>query len=93
MSKHQQYDRSDLARIVATVMDVRGLEPNFSIKVHEQLDAINLKAEDLDPLIQDLTNLLWCSLDNDDSKDLDQLTVCSDAGNGNHKNFMQIGQM
>ena len=93
MSKHQQYDKSDLARIAATVMEERGLEPNFSKEVHEQLDAINLPAENSDSLIQDLTNLLWCSLDNDDSKDLDQLTVCSDAGNGNHKIYIAIADV
>jgi exoribonuclease-2 len=93
MSKHQQYERSDLARIAATVMEERGLEPNFSKEVHEQLDAINLPAEDSDSLIQNLTNLLWCSLDNDDSKDLDQLTVSSDLGNGSHKIYIAIADV
>jgi len=93
MSKHQQYKRSDLARIAAIVMEEKGLEPNFSKEVHEQLDAINLPAEDHDPLIQDLTHLLWCSLDNDDSKDLDQLTVSSDLGNGSHKIYIAIADV
>ena len=32
--------------------------------------------------IQDQTDLLWCSIDNDDSKDLDQLTVCKPLKDG-----------
>lgn len=93
MSKHHQYDRSDLARIAAIVMAEKGLEPNFSKEVHEQLDVIHSPAENSDPLIQDLTDLLWCSLDNDDSRDLDQLTLCSNAGNGNYKIYIAIADV
>lgn len=32
--------------------------------------------------IRDLTHLLWCSIDNDDLRDLDQLTVCEVLDNG-----------
>jgi exoribonuclease II len=93
MKKHKQYDRSDLSRIAAIVVKEKGLLPNFSKEAHDQLDVINFPGEDLDPSIQDLTNLLWCSLDNDDSKDLDQLTVCSDVGNGKHKIYIAIADV
>jgi len=35
-----------------------------------------------DENIQDQTDLLWCSIDNDDSLDLDQLTVCKPLKDG-----------
>ena len=93
MIKHKQYDRSDLARIAAVVMEEKGLEPFFPKEAHEQLNLINAPGEDLDPSIQDLADVLWCSLDNDDSEDLDQLTACADLGNGSHKIYIAIADV
>ena len=64
-----------LSRIAEGVMLVRGLEPEFSPAVHEQLEKIQNPARENDSSIVDLRNLPWCSIDNDDSRDLDQLTV------------------
>ena len=72
--KHMS-DKEVLARIAAGVMTIRGLEPEFSFQVHEQLHQINGPAISRDPSILDLRSLPWCSIDNDDSRDLDQLTV------------------
>lgn len=68
--------RASLATIAALAMFSRGLEPEFSLAVHQQLGRLKAPARDNDRGVQDLTNLLWCSIDNDDSHDLDQLTVC-----------------
>jgi exoribonuclease-2 len=52
----------------------RGLEPD--IPPAAQADAAKLTdAQAADPSLQDLRSLLWCSIDNDDTRDLDQLTV------------------
>ena len=93
MHQKKEYSRLDLSRIAAMVMKEHGLEPDFSGDVHNQLSLLNAPGEDHDPHIQDLTGLLWCSLDNDDSQDLDQLTACSDIGNGNHKIFIAIADV
>lgn len=93
MFKHKQYDRSDLARIAALVMEERGLEPFFPKAAHDQLNFINEPGKDSDPLIQDLSDFLWCSLDNDDSEDLDQLTACADLGNGSYKIYIAIADV
>ena len=74
-TKNNQNHREELARIAVGVMIVRGLEPDFSAAVREQLAQINGAAVENNPLIRDLRDLPWCSIDNDDSLDLDQLTV------------------
>ncbi len=57
-------------------MSERGLEPDFPARVQEQLEGITGASREGGPDIRDLTALLWCSIDNDDSMDLDQLTAC-----------------
>ena len=52
----------------------RGLEPDFSPEVERQLASINGPAKP-DNGVRDLRSMLWCSIDNDDSRDLDQLSV------------------
>jgi exoribonuclease-2 len=76
MSSFHRHHRSDLVRIAFEAMVERGLAPVFSLAVQAQVDALTGPAQDDDPHIRDLRTLPWCSLDNDDSMDLDQLTVC-----------------
>ena len=52
----------------------RGLEPDFSPEVQKQLASITGPAK-ADGNLRDLRAMLWCSIDNDDSRDLDQLSV------------------
>jgi VacB/RNase II family 3'-5' exoribonuclease len=75
-------DRNLLQDISHQAMLDNGLEPDFSPQVEKQLAGIDAPAHDGDPAIRDLRNLLWCSIDNDDSRDLDQLTVAEDLGGG-----------
>ena len=70
------HHRSDLVRIATRAMAERGLEPEFPARVERELAGITGPGNETGPDIRDLTHLLWCSLDNDDSLDLDQLTVC-----------------
>ena len=51
----------------------RGLIPDFSPAEVAELAEIHLPATD--GRVRDLRGLLWASIDNDDSRDLDQLTV------------------
>lgn len=62
----------DLAR---AAMLQRGLEPSFSEGVIRELQSINECAVETNDIIPDLTHLPWCSIDNDNSMDLDQITV------------------
>jgi VacB/RNase II family 3'-5' exoribonuclease len=76
-----QQHRAILQGIAQRVMRERGLLPDFSAAVLAELDRIQAPAgvngESVgDPFgIRDLTALPWASIDNDDSRDLDQLTV------------------
>ncbi len=67
--------RSILQRIAHRVMLERGLVPDFPIQALAELDAVHGPATRTEESTRDLRNLLWCSIDNDDSRDLDQLTV------------------
>jgi VacB/RNase II family 3'-5' exoribonuclease len=67
-----------LASIAHQAMIDRGLEPDFPKEAETQLAKIDAPANENSSAIRDLRNLLWCSIDNDDSRDLDQLTVAED---------------
>jgi len=75
MQNQRFHHRSDLVRIAIHAMAERGLEPEFPRRVEEQLISISGPGIDAGAQVHDLTSLLWCSIDNDDSLDLDQLTV------------------
>lgn len=63
----------DLSKLAYQVMLEKGLQPEYSKEELNQLSNIKCPALPL-PKYTDLRNLLWCSIDNDDSLDLDQLT-------------------
>jgi VacB/RNase II family 3'-5' exoribonuclease len=65
---------SDLRRIARRAMLERGLLPDFSAAVLAEAEAIG-EAAPAGPSVRDLRDLLWASIDNDDSRDLDQLSV------------------
>ena len=67
--------RSDLRNIARRAMLERGLLPDFSPAAKAELSRIGTAAAGCSADIHDLTGLLWASIDNDDSRDLDQLTV------------------
>ena len=85
--------RIDLVRIATEVMSERGLEPEFAAGVQQQLSSITGPASEADPQIRNLTALLWCSLDNDDSLDLDQLTVCELLADGAVKILVAVSDV
>ena len=84
-NNNRRHDRSDLARIATRVMSERGLQPEFPTPALQQLAAIRQPGSDSAEDIQDLSALLWCSIDNDDSLDLDQLTACEALPQGSVK--------
>jgi exoribonuclease-2 len=74
---HQQH-RAILQRIAHRAMLEKGLLPTFSAAASAELQTIQAPSGDSGgdaPEIRDLTDVVWASIDNDDSRDLDQLTV------------------
>lgn len=71
----------------------RGLEPDFPEGVQKQLAGITKAASEADSTIRDMRDLLWCSIDNDDSRDLDQLTVAEDLGNGTVRALVAVADV
>src|SRR5437867_8017247 len=67
-------DRATLAAIARQAMIEHSLEPDFPPAALQELAAIGGPAGATDD-VRDLRDRLWASIDNDDSRDLDQLTV------------------
>src|SRR6266508_4458573 len=83
MSRSQAaHHRSDLVEIARRAMVERGLEPDFSSQAQEELDKIPGPPRPSAPGLRNLRDLLWCSIDNDDSRDLDQLSVSESLPDG-----------
>lgn len=76
MNANDQHHRSILQAIAHRAMLERGLLPDFSKQALVELDKIQAPVVAVkDVFIRDLRDRLWASIDNDDSRDLDQLTV------------------
>lgn len=70
-----QQHRAILQSIAHRAMLEGGLLPDFSAEALSQLNGIQSPAAIGGQPVRDLRSLLWCSIDNDDSRDLDQLSV------------------
>ena len=53
----------------------RGMQPDFSDAARAQLGTLSQSAPAAGAAVVDLRDRLWASIDNDDSRDLDQLSV------------------
>jgi len=71
---------SRLAAIAHAAMEARGLQPDFPADVVAEMRSITRPA--VEAGLPDLRGLPWCSIDNDDSRDLDQLTVARTGADG-----------
>jgi exoribonuclease-2 len=71
----------------------RGLFPDFPAKALAELDKIHGPATQTDGSTRDLRSLLWCSIDNDDSRDLDQLSVAEALPGGAAKILVAIADV
>jgi len=77
------------------VMLAQGFEPNFPPATQQQLADIRAHPPQLTPSdkVRDLRALLWSSIDNDTSKDLDQIEVTERLPNGDVKVMVGIADV
>ena len=75
MNMNDRQPRAVLQKIAHRAMLQRGLLPDFSSEALAELGRIQAPASMEGEQVRDLRDLLWASIDNDDSRDLDQLTV------------------
>ena len=85
--------RATLSTIATLAMFSRGLEPEFSAAVQKQTAAFTGPAEASGDDIRDLRDLLWCSIDTDDSRDLDQLTVIAPQAHGQMRVYVAVADV
>lgn len=85
----------DLQAIAKDVMHQHGFQPDFPPEVQQQL--ANLRAHPpavvASGVVRDLRNLLWSSIDNDTSRDLDQIEVAERLPDGSVKVMVGIADL
>ncbi|MEO6568341.1 MAG: RNB domain-containing ribonuclease [Opitutaceae bacterium] len=85
--------RALLQEIARRAMFARGLAPDFAPAAIAELGAIAGPARGGGGATRDLRHLLWCSIDNDDSRDLDQLSVAEVLPTGATKVLVAIADV
>jgi exoribonuclease-2 len=75
MSIPREQQRALLLRVARQEMLRRGLEPDFPAPALAEAERLVAPGAPFEAEVLDLRDLAWCSIDNDDSRDLDQLTV------------------
>jgi VacB/RNase II family 3'-5' exoribonuclease len=93
MSNDARKARSVLQQIAHRVMIERGLAPDFSPAALTEMAAIAGPAAKPNAATRDLRTLLWCSIDNDDSRDLDQLSVAEALPGGAVKLMVAVADV
>src|SRR5215831_15451380 len=85
----------DLKAMAAQIMLEHGFEPEFPAAVRQQLASIQSKPPLANPAknVRDLRTLLWSSIDNDTSRDLDQIEVVEQQSNGDVKVMVGIADV
>jgi exoribonuclease-2 len=82
-----------LLNLAREAMRQRGLQPDFPAAARQEAEALDDAPAAPGPALRDLRELLWCSIDNDDSRDLDQLTVALPETGGVQRMLVAIADV
>ena len=85
----------DLQATAKEIVQQRGFEPDFPPQVAQQLADLKAHPPQVSAAgnIRDLRNLPWSSIDNDTSRDLDQIEVAERLANGDVKIMVGIADL
>jgi len=89
------FPRTDLQAAAKQIMIEHGFEPEFPPQVQQELEELKGHPPKVapGPDIRDLRNLLWSSIDNDTSRDLDQAEEAERLQNGEMKVLVAIADV
>jgi exoribonuclease R len=93
MNRTTAPSRNQLRNIARRAMLERGLFLDFSAAVVAETGSISSAAAATDSSLRDLRHLPWASIDNDDSIDLDQLSVAEQLPDGTAKVLVAVADV
>lgn len=82
-----------LHHLAVEAMRSRGLLPSFAPQAIREAEAARHAGPERDGDIRDLRHLRWFSIDNDDTRDLDQLSVAEPLGGGRARLLVAIADV
>ena len=85
--------RALLLRVARAAMIARGLEPDFPAAALAEAQRLAGPGGPYGAEMKDLRALPWCSIDNDDSRDLDQLTVAAALPGGGTRVLVAVADV
>jgi exoribonuclease-2 len=91
-SSHTDGNRR-LQHVAREAMLARGFLPDFSPAVIVETSALTRAPTAAGATVRDLRDLLWASIDNDDSRDLDQLSVAGKPEDGVDRVFVAVADV
>jgi exoribonuclease-2 len=88
-----QGQRALLLRVARQAMIEHGLEPEFPAAALAEAERLAAPATPFGADVRDLRELAWCSIDNDDSRDLDQLTFAAPVPGGGTRIMVAVADV
>ncbi len=82
-----------LHELAKEAMTSRGLTVEFSPAAMQEVKKMGGPPPILEPGVKDLRKLAWASIDNDDTKDIDQLAYAEDLGDGRTRLMVAVADV
>jgi exoribonuclease-2 len=93
MSTTIQGQRALLSKVARQAMLAHGLEPEFPAAALAEAQRLAAPGSPFGPDVRDQRALAWCSIDNDDSRDLDQLTFAEPIPGGGIRAMVAVADV
>ena len=93
MSVPREQQRALLLRVARQAMTAQGFEADFPAAALAEVRGLTPPAGLYGAGVLDLRDLPWCSIDNDDSRDLDQLTVVEALAGGGTRLLVAVADV